>query len=248
MSNRKLTILVIACCALAQQAFAGDGIRFAARAGYSVGATSPLGMPEGVTSIDAYRLTPSFSVGTDAAYQLGERWSIATGLRFERKAMDADVTAQNYHMELRKGSESIEGVFTGHVSQQVVLSMLTLPVYATYDIGHNVRLKAGPYFSLMLSKDFSGIASDGYMRRGGPTGPKISIGSTPDTWATYEFGDEMRSFQMGITVGADWQALQHLGFSADLGIGMTGIFPDSFTTVGQTLYPIYGTIGVFYKL
>ena len=248
MNNKKLVILVIACCAMAQQAFAGDGIRLAARAGYSVGATSPLGMPDGVSSIDAYRLTPSFTVGIDAAYRLSERWSVAAGLRYERKAMDADITAQNYHMELRKGSESLEGVFTGHVSQQVALSMLSLPVYATFDLSPKVRLKAGPCFSLLLGKDFSGTASDGYLRRGGPTGPKIAIGNTPETWATYDFGDDLRSFSAGITIGADWQALPHLGFSADLGIGLTGIFPDSFTTVGQALYPIYGTVGVFYQL
>ena len=248
MNNKKLIILVIACCALAQQAFAGDGIRIAARAGYSVGATAPFGMPYGVSSIDAYRLTPSFTAGIDAAYQLGEKWSIAAGLRFERKAMDADITAQNYHMELRKGSEAIEGVFTGHVSQQVALSMLSLPVYAVFSLSPQVRLKAGPCFSLLLGKNFSGIASDGYLRRGGPTGPKIAIGDTPNTWATYDFSDELRSFLMGITLGGDWQALPHLGFSADLGIGLTGIFPDSFTTVGQALYPIYGTVGVFYQL
>ena len=30
--------------------------------------------------------------------------------------------------------------------------------------------------------------------------------------------------------------------------GLTGIFPSDFKTVEQTLYPVYGTIGVFYRL
>lgn len=39
-----------------------------------------------------------------------------------------------------------------------------------------------------------------------------------------------------------------LGVSADLNWGLTGIFPGDFKTVEQTLYPVYGTIGVFYRL
>ena len=39
-----------------------------------------------------------------------------------------------------------------------------------------------------------------------------------------------------------------IGVSADLNWGLTGIFPSDFKTVEQTLYPVYGTIGVFYRL
>lgn len=44
-----------------------------------------------------------------------------------------------------------------------------------------------------------------------------------------------------------------VGFDATLPLTqqwgiMTGIFPSDFKTVEQTLYPVYGTIGVFYRL
>jgi hypothetical protein len=39
-----------------------------------------------------------------------------------------------------------------------------------------------------------------------------------------------------------------LGFSFDLSWGLTGIHKSDFKTVEQTLYPIYGTIAVTYKL
>lgn len=248
MNKNRLAFLILFVSVLSQQAFAGDGIRLHARAGYSVGATSPIGVPDGVSGIDAFRLTPSFTVGIDASYPLDQRWAIAVGLRFERKAMDADISAQSYHMELRKGTDAIEGVFTGHVSQQVGLTMLSVPIYALWQASPKWHLKAGPYLSLLLTKDFSGTASDGYLRQGGPTGPKITIGDTPDTWATYDFSDEMRSLQMGITLGVDWQALPLLALSLDLGIGLTGIFPSSFSTVEQPLYPLYGTVGVCYNI
>ena len=95
---------------------------------------------------------------------------------------------------------------------------------------------------------FSGIASDGYLRKDGPTGPKILMGNREGEWATYEFDDDMRSVQFGVGIGVDWQVYKCLGVSADLNWGLTGIFPSDFKTVEQTLYPVYGTIGVFYRL
>ena len=151
-------------------------------------------------------------------------------------------------MEMRHGTESIEGVFTGHVGQQISMLMLTLPVCATYTISPKLELRAGVYGSLLLNNKFTGVASDGYIRRGGPTGPKIIIGDSPEAQATYDFSDDMRKLQAGATVGVDWLPLPRLGFSLDLSVGFTGIFKADFKTVEQTLYPIYGTIGVFYKI
>ena len=74
------------------------------------------------------------------------------------------------------------------------------------------------------------------------------MGSKEDEWASYDFSDEMRRMQFGIGIGADWQVYRRLGVSADLNWGLTGIFPGDFKTVEQSLYPIYGTIGIFYRL
>ena len=81
-----------------------------------------------------------------------------------------------------------------------------------------------------------------------PTGPKILMGNREGEWATYNFDDDMRSLQFGIGLGVDWQLHKRLGVSADLNWGLTGIFPKDFKTVDHTLYPVYGTIGVFYRL
>lgn len=198
--------------------------------------------------IDAFRLTPSFRVGAGASLPLGSRWGLSAGLFVENKAMDVDVRVKGYHMEMRQGTESIEGVFTGHVGQQISMLMLTLPVCATYTISPKLELRVGVYGSLLLNNKFTGVASDGYIRRGGPTGPKIIVGDTPEAQATYDFSDDMRKLQAGATVGVDWLPLPRLGFSLDLSVGFTGIFKADFKTVEQTLYPIYGTIGVFYKI
>ena len=225
-----------------------DSLQLRIRAGYSIGATTPIPLPETIRSIDGYRLTPSFMVGFDAMLPLRGKWGVALGLHFENKGMEGDVTTKAYHMELVKGDSRIEGLFTGHVKQKVTQWMLTIPLQATLQLGRKVTLKGGPYMSVLLSSDFSGIASDGYLRQGDPTGAKILMGSKEDEWASYDFSDEMRRMQFGIGIGADWQVYRRLGVSADLNWGLTGIFPGDFKTVEQSLYPIYCTIGIFYRL
>ena len=223
-------------------------LQLKARAGYSIGGTSPIPLPETIRSIDGYSLTPSFVMGVDAMLPLSEKWGVATGLHFGNKGMKADVTTKAYRMEVVKGDQKMAGLFTGHVSQKVTQWMLTLPVQATFSIGQKLTLKGGPYLSLLLSREFSGIASDGYLRKDIPTGPKILMGSKEGEWATYDFSDDMRRLQFGVGVGADWQVYKNFGVSADLSWGLTGVFPGSFKTVEQALYPIYGTIGVFYRI
>ena len=224
-----------------------DSLQVKVRAGYNIGGTTPIPLPETVRSIDSYKLTPSFMVGVDATVPLSRQWGILAGLRFENKGMNGDVTTKAYHMEMVKGESKLSGLFTGHISQEVRQWMLTVPVQATLQL-HGVMLKAGPYVSFLLDKDFSGIASDGYLREGNPTGAKILMGNKEGEWAIYDFGDDMRSVQFGVGIGADWQVYKGLGVSADLNWGLTGVFPGDFKTVEQTLYPVYGTIGVFYRL
>ena len=248
---KKIIICLAGSLLLASNAFAFEPsdkkIDVIVRAGYSIGGTAPLGIPATIRSIDAFRPTASLMVGADVKLALKDNWGLMTGLHFENKGMDTEVTTKGYRMEVVKGDSRIEGLFTGHVKQEVTEWMLTLPVLATYQLGEKVTLKAGPYVSVLLDKDFSGIASDGYLRQSNPTGPRINMGNKEGEWATYDFSDDMRSVQMGIAVGADWNVTRHFGLAADLSWGLTGIFGSDFKTVEQTLYPIYGTISAYWK-
>jgi hypothetical protein len=58
----------------------------------------------------------------------------------------------------------------------------------------------------------------------------------------------MRNFHVGVGIGLDWRFYKNLGMSVDLNWGLNGIFQSDFKTVAPTLFPIYGTIGVFYRL
>lgn len=219
-----------------------------ARVGYSIGATAPIGIPATIRSIESFRLTPNFMVGADVMYPLSEKFGLQAALHYEIKDMDGEVTTKGYHMKVRMDEDELEGLYTGHVWQKVRQRMLTIPLQMTCELSQKVQLKAGPYLSLLLCKDFYGIASDGYLRKDDPTGVKVVMGSEEGEWATYDFGDDMRTCQIGISVGIDWAFCRKLGLSADLSWGLSGIHHSDFKTVEQTLYPIYGTIGLFYRI
>jgi hypothetical protein len=58
----------------------------------------------------------------------------------------------------------------------------------------------------------------------------------------------MRHFQFGIDAGIDWQIYKRWGAYADLQWGVSGVHKSSFKTIEQTLYPIFGTVGIIFKL
>ncbi len=225
-----------------------DSVDVRLRIGYNFGGTSPLSLPASIRSIDAFRPTFSPCIGAEMTIPVVRgQWSVVGGIRLENKGMDAEVTVRGYRMAMVKGNSQISGLFWGHVSQEVSQWMLTVPVSFQLSIS-DFRFRLGPYVSLLVSKEFSGIASDGYLRQGDPTGPKIEIGNKEGEWATYDFSDDMRSLQWGVGIGVDWQMSSRLGLSADLHWGLSCIFQSEFKTVEQTLYPIYGSVGVFWRI
>jgi len=193
MKNIRLTALIctllLSVSASAEGLF--DDVELKARVGYSIGGTAPLSMPATIRSIEAFHLTPNFLVGVDASSTPGSNWGWQVGLFIENKGMDGEVKTKAYRMKVRMDESEMEGYYTGRVRQKVTEWMFTLPVQATFLLSEHVKLKAGPYVSLLFNKDFSGYASDGYLRKDDPTGPKVVMGSKEGEWATYDFSDDM---------------------------------------------------------
>ena len=247
----KRNIITIALAALMAMPAAAinlpDSLNYTVRLGYHIGGTAPIGMPATIRKMNKYTFKPNFSLGIDVQKDLWGKWGLLTGIHLENKAMEIDATVKNYHMEMVQGGERLEGMYTGNLVTECQEWMLTVPLMATWRTG-KVLLKAGPYVSYVSTRVFEGYVYDGYLREGDPTGAKIEMGNTEDSRATYDFGDEMRHWQVGVDVGADWQIHRRWGLYADIAWGVTGIHRSSFKTIEQTLYPIFGTVGVIYKL
>jgi len=231
-----------------QNGYQTDGWQLKARIGYNIGGTAPLGIPATIRSMEAFHPTLNLMVGADAMVPIRNNWGLLAGLYVENKGMDVEVTTKAYRMKLKMDDDELEGVYTGHVRQKVRQWMFTAPVQMTFQIGSSLLLKAGPYVSLLFDKNFYGTASDGYLRKDNPTGPKVVMGTEENQCATYDFPDDMRSVQFGVAAGVDWQFRSRFGMSVNLTWGLTGLMKSDFKTVEETLYPIYGQIGFFYRL
>lgn len=223
------------------------GTHINARMGYSLGGSAPLNMPATIRGLNKFPLTPNLSVGVDFQRPLTGNWGVMVGPHFENKGMSVDAKVKNYHMEIVRGGEKLEGMFTGNVVTKVTQWMFTVPLQGSYNLG-NLRLRCGPYVSILVKREFYGWAYDGYLRVGNPTGPKIEMGHTPDERGDYNFTSNMRRVQWGINAGGDLMLGRRLGVYADLSWGLTGVHKSNFTTIEQTLYPIYGSIGIIYKI
>ena len=237
-----------AVCMETSAAGLGDGVSAHVRAGYSLGGASPITMPAEIRSLDRFTLQPNISVGVEVSKPLAGKFGAALGVRLENKAMDLAATVKGYRLTMVQGGEEISGVYTGTVETQVFEWMVTVPLQAAWQPCRNVSVKAGPYLSVLLSQKFQGYAKGGYLRMGDPTGVKVLIGEDEDSRGSYDFSGEMRRMQYGVDVGADWRVHRRIGVFADINWGLTGVFHSGFDTIGQTLYPVFGTIGITYSL
>ena len=216
--------------------------------GYGLGGSAPIGMPETIRGLNKFSLTPNLLLGLDAHREFNDRWGFMTGIHFENKGMSIDATVKNYYMEITRGGQTLNGRFTGKVTTDVTAWMFTLPVQATFNVSSKVQLKLGPYVSYLTNRTFDGYAYNGYLRVGNPTGEKVELGAVEGERGDYDFSEHMRRFQWGVDVGADWHINNRLGAFADLSWGLSGIHQSDFHTVEQTLFPIYGTIGISYRI
>ena len=216
--------------------------------GYEIGGTAPIGMPATIRKLNKFSLTPNLMLGLDAHRQINDHWGFLTGIHFENKGMSIDAQVKNYHMEITREGQTLAGQFTGGVTTDVTAWMFTLPFQATYKVSDKVHLKLGPYFSYLTNRTFSGYAYNGYLRVGNPTGEKVELGSAEGERGDYDFSEHIRRFQWGVDLGVDWHVTKRFGAFADLSWGLSGLHQSDFHTVEQTLFPIYGTIGVSYRI
>jgi hypothetical protein len=223
------------------------GLEYEIKAGFNIGGTLPIPFPAEIRSIDAYNPTLSITIEGNVTKWLGEtqKWGVITGLKLENKGMRTKATVKDYSMEIiGDGGEKVAGHWTGGVRTKVQNSYLTIPILAAYKLTPRWNLKAGPYFSYLMDGDFSGHVYEGYLRENDPTGPKVEFNN--GKIATYDFSTDLRKFQWGVQLGADWKAFKHLKVYADLNWGMNDIFKKDFKTITFDMYAVYLNLGFGY--
>lgn len=225
-----------------------DDVTLKLRIGYNIGGTAPVGMPASIRRLNSYTLQPNLLLGVEADKPLADRWSLTLGMQVENKGMKEDARVKSYHEEVVRGGERLAGMFTGDVTTEVTEWMLTIPLHARWQATQRFSLHAGPYVSILTQRKFSGFAHDGYLRVDDPTGAKIILGSDANTRGDYDFSGSMRRMQWGVDFGGEYRIWQRTGIFANISWGLSGIHHSGFTAVEQTLYPIFASVGMTYRL
>jgi hypothetical protein len=223
------------------------GWEFEVKTGFRIGGTAPIPLPVEIREIRGYNPTLSIPVEAIATKWLGaeRKWGITSGLKLENRGMITNALVKNYHTEIiGDGGETISGHWTGNVKTKIRNTYVTLPVMAAYRMSSRWILRAGAYASVRTEGEFSGYVSDGYLREGDPTGPKIEF--SDDRVAAYDFSDEISRFDYGIRLGTSWHAFKHLNTFADLSWGLNSIFKNGFKSITFAMYPIYADFGIGY--
>lgn len=223
------------------------GLEYEVKAGFNIGGTAPLPLPAEIRSIDSYSPNIAVAISGEVTKWMGEKktWGLAIALRLENKSMSTKATTKNYGMEIiGDGGEIVSGMWTGGVKTKVRNSYLSLPVMATCKLSNRWNIKAGPYVSYLIDGEFSGHVYDGYLREQNPIGEKVEFSG--DKVAPYDFSSNLRRFQWGAQLGAEWRAFKHLNVYGDLTWGLNGIFKKEFKTVTFAMFPIYLNLGFGY--
>ena len=243
-----IAIIVIAVLtAVSGNASVLDSVTVDARLGYVVGGTIPTHMGREIRGINQFDPGLNFMVSLEGSLPLKNNWSIHTGLRYELGSMDVDSRVKNYDIEVVRGDESLAGIFTGNVRIRTAQRRITLPIQAQYNFSPQFKLRGGLFMGWLANRRFWGWAYDGYLREGTPVGAKIEMGTEPGDRGDFDFDKNMRHMQWGLDVGADWQFSRRWGLFAELTYGFSGLFKSDFHSV-QTLRPMYGSLGISYRI
>lgn len=264
MKNIKLYISLIAFCtffavqpAKAQEEqstspsnfklFFEKNINYQVRAQFSIGGSSPLGMPIQIREINSYN--PTLQIGLEANatkwFTDKQKWGIRTGLRFEGRGMKTDAKVKNYYTQIDEDhGKQTKGYFTGNVKTNMKNSYITFPVLVVFNATENWNVYGGFYFSGLIDKDFNGYVYDGILREGTPIGDAVPFEGNDKGF--YNFSQDQSRFQWGAQFGGEYKMNKHFKLFADLNWGLNPLFKSNFDAISFSMYNIYLNMGFGY--
>lgn len=219
------------------------GWGYGVRMGMCMGGTSPFPLPEEIREIKSFGLNGAFMQEIYGYKLFNQRLGIYLGERIACEGMKTTARVKNYHMSIVQDGEEMAGYYTGIDETNARTVSVKVPVEAMFRITPRFDLRVGPYMQFNIKKSFEGKVYDGYLRVNDPTGQKVEFAK--DTYAVYDFSDDMKKCLMGAELAADVKITKHFGAFALLDWGMNSVFPDDFETISFKMYPIYFSLGLF---
>jgi len=250
---KKINIIILSLLPFLQLAAQNPKFEHKIIAGYNFGATAPVPIPSEVRAISGYwpQFTPQ--LGYNITYYYNPQWGMTSGILLDYKGMGVRDRVKYMYTSVILSTDNdrpLQGYFVGKNETQVKSSYVTIPVYLTYKPNETWNFKLGGYASYKSSSEFKGTVWDGYLMRvdekGGEFVEKISIVNKND--AEFNFGDDMRDFDFGLSGGAEYRINDRFGIFGNLSWGLTSIFPNDYQAISFKMYNIYFALGLTYKL
>ena len=215
--------------------------------GYTLGAFVPTPVPAELRAVDHYAPVGGLRFGADVVYRTRGVVDFSLGAYFTDRGMDTEVRVSGYRTKVVQGSQHLSGYFFGTNHTRARLRGLFVPLALRYPLGR-CTLTGGAYLEWYSLTQFSGTASDGYLRVDRPTGDKVLIGAKNDGSASYDFSDQLNDSGFGLHLGGEYALSKRFLLNAQLTWALTPAFDRSFTAVPTPLHPLGVTLGVNYVL
>ncbi|MDR1562188.1 MAG: PorT family protein [Dysgonamonadaceae bacterium] len=217
-------------------------------AGMNIGATSPGNIPPEVRKVTAWYPYSSFQLGYNIVYNMNDRWAAGSGITMDNKGMGVINEVKHLYTEVRLEADGnyLIGYFSGKNKTDVKMAYITIPFFLRYRLGKQWRLLSGMYASYAHSTSFSGSVWDGYLRTPDPTGLEISIVNRED--ATFDFGNDMRNFDFGLSIGGEYRINSRFKVSGIFSRGLTSVLKRDLKFVPFNMYNMYMMFGIAYLL
>ncbi len=223
-----------------------NGWGYGVRMGICLGGTSPFPIPQEIREIQEFGLNGAFMQEFYGYKLFNERVGLYLGERIAVEGMKTTARVKNYHMSIVQDGEEMAGYYTGIDETNARTVSIKVPIEAMFRVAPRFDLRVGPYLQFNINKSFEGSVYDGYLRVDTPTGQKVEF--SKDTYAVYDFSDDMKKFMVGAELAADFKITKHFGAFAHLDWGLNSVFPDDFETISFKMYPIYFSMGLFVGL
>lgn len=227
--------------------FFKDRMDYEIRAFFSIGGSSPLGMPAEIRKINKY--SPKFQLGLEAnatKWFPDEKWGIRVGAGIAQRGMDTKAQVKNYLTEIIEDDAKVRGYFTGEVETKIQNTYINIPVSAVYNLSENWNLYGGLYASILVSKQFNGTVSSGHFRQGTPVGPKLTF--EEGSGAPYDFSNNQRNVLWGAHFGAEWQLKnKHFKLFPQINYSFSNVFQKDFEAIAFSMHNIYLDLGFGYQ-
>lgn len=229
------------------QGFFITKIDYQIRASFSIGGTSPLGLPQEIREIKSYDPKLQLGLEVNSTKWVAESdWGIRLGIGFQDRGMETKARVKNYWTKIIQDNAEVGGYFTGDVKTEVKNTYLNIPLSAVFRVNERWNLYGGLYAQFLISKQFEGTVKNGHFRQGTPIGPKLTF--EEGEGAPYDFSKDQRRFLWGTQIGAEWQLKnKHFKLFPQITYGFNGIFPSDFDALDFSMHNIYLDLGFGYQ-